>query len=88
MGWLEILGLIAGICTTSAVVPQIIKAFKTKKVDDISPVMFSILMAGVGLWVIYGIYKNDMPIILTNGISFLLNGVMLFLMLFYKRRHR
>ena len=71
--------VLAGIFTTIAVIPQIVKALKTHKVKDISPIFFSILLVGVGLWTYYGILKNDLPIIITNGISFVLNGCMLLL---------
>ena len=77
MDLLSIIGYLAGIFTTIAVIPQIYKAIKTNKVDDISPVFFSILLLGVGLWTVYGILKIDWPIILTNGISFMLNALML-----------
>jgi MtN3 and saliva related transmembrane protein len=83
-GWEQILGLVAGICTTISVIPQIKKAWETKKVDDVSPVMFGILMIGVGLWVVYGITQNDIPIIATNGVSLGLNSVMMYLMIKYK----
>ena len=79
-----LIGIFAGIFTTIAVVPQIIKSLKTKKTVDVSPLMFSILILGVGLWVVYGILKMDYPIIITNGISFILNLSMLILMIFYK----
>jgi|TARA_B100002051_G_C16607332_1_gene571303 MtN3 and saliva related transmembrane protein len=82
----QIIGFIAGILTTVAVLPQLIKSWKTKKVMDISPFMFVLLLGGVGLWVVYGIIKNDYPIILTNGISFLLNLSMLLIMLLYKSK--
>ncbi len=85
MEWTDILGLVAGIFTTIAVVPQIKKAWSTKKVEDVSPVMFSILMVGVFLWVVYGITQKDMPIIATNGVSLALNGVMLYLMIKYRK---
>lgn len=81
----EIIGLLAGVFTTTAVIPQIIKAWKTKKVADVSPLMFSVLIIGVGLWVVYGIIKNDLPIIATNGISLGLNLIMLYLMLRYNK---
>ncbi|WP_237690552.1 PQ-loop repeat-containing protein [Salegentibacter lacus] len=32
------------------VIPQIKKAWKTKKIEDVSPEMFSILILGVFLW--------------------------------------
>lgn len=81
----EVIGFIAGIFTTIAVLPQLIKSWQTKKVSNVSPVMFAILMIGVGLWVVYGVLKSDLPIILTNGTSFLLNTLMLILMLRYKK---
>tara|TARA_A100000171_G_C2139729_1_gene153949 strand:- start:6870 stop:7133 length:264 start_codon:yes stop_codon:yes gene_type:complete len=73
----KIIGILAGVFTTVAVIPQIYKAIKTNKVDDISPVFFSILLLGVGLWTVYGILKTDWPIMVTNGISFMLNATML-----------
>ncbi|MGA9327061.1 MAG: SemiSWEET transporter [Salegentibacter sp.] len=78
----------AGICTTVSVLPQIRKAWKTKEVEDVSPGMFGILMLGVFLWVIYGILKNDLPIIATNGASLALNSVMFYLMIRYRKKDR
>lgn len=75
----SIIGGLAGVLTTVAIIPQIIKALRSKQVDDISPVFLSILIIGLGLWVIYGLLIQDYPIIITNGVSFLLNGLMLFL---------
>ncbi|MGA8853798.1 MAG: SemiSWEET transporter [Christiangramia sp.] len=77
----------AGICTTVAVIPQIKKAWKTKKVKDVSPGMFAILMLGVALWVVYGISQNDLPIIATNGVSLGLNSIMLYLMVKYRKNN-
>ena len=80
----EILGTIAGICTTIAILPQIYKALKTKKTADISPVMLSILIFGLGLWCVYGIIKNDIPLIIFNGLGVLFNTTLLFLYFKYK----
>ncbi|MBU2929426.1 SemiSWEET family sugar transporter [Winogradskyella psychrotolerans] len=73
----KLIGILAGLFTTIAVLPQILKAVKTKQVNDVSPWMFVILCLGVGLWTVYGILKTDWPIIITNGLSFILNGIML-----------
>lgn len=83
MDWTNILGLVAGICTTAAVVPQLLKAWKTKEVDDVSPGMFFVLVTGLALWVVYGVLKSDFPIIATNGTALLLNGLMLYLLFRY-----
>lgn len=86
MNWVDILGLIAGVCVSVAVIPQIKKAIKTKKVKDISPFMFGVLMFGVLLWVVYGIIKNDIAIIATNSFSLVLNSIMLYLLIKYSSR--
>lgn len=77
----EIIGILAGLFTTIAVLPQIFKAVKTRNVEDVSPYMFVILCIGVGLWLVYGILKTDWPIIVTNGVSLVLNGIMLYIVL-------
>lgn len=84
ISWVEVLGLTAGACTTAAVVPQIWKAWKTREVDDVSTKMFLVLIAGLSLWVVYGIIRNDLPIIVTNGVALLLNLFMLYLIFTYR----
>ncbi|WP_373055771.1 SemiSWEET family sugar transporter [Zunongwangia sp. H14] len=86
LAWTDVLGIVAGICTTVSVIPQIKKAWKTKKVEDVSPLMFGILLLGVFLWVVYGFTQNDLPIIATNGASLALNGLMLYLMVRYRKK--
>jgi len=81
----ELIGIASGVFTTVAVLPQIVKAIQTRKVKDVSPFMFIILCLGVGLWTIYGILKKDWPIILTNGVSLILNGMMLIIILKQKK---
>jgi len=82
----EIIGTLAGIFTTAAILPQITKAIKTKDVKGISPFFLLVLITGVGLWTVYGILKNDWPIIITNGVSVLLNTTML--ILYFKNKNR
>jgi|TARA_B100002003_G_scaffold251453_1_gene295117 MtN3 and saliva related transmembrane protein len=69
---IEILGIFAGIITTSSFVPQIIKGYKTKEMEDISYYMFFIFGFGFTLWLIYGILINSIAIIAANiaGITF------------------
>ena len=84
LGWTEILGLVAGACTTAAVTPQIWKAWKTKEVEDVSVGMYLVLITGLALWLVYGIIKKDIPIIATNGTALLLNLFMLYLIFRYR----
>ena len=75
------IGITAGIFTAFSLVPQLIKMLKEKKYDSISPVMLSVLMIGLALWIVYGVFKSDIPIIATNAFSFLVNLIILTLRL-------
>ncbi len=83
--YLSILGFIAGVLTAVSMLPQLIKTIKEKKVEDVSPLMLIVLISGIACWTLYGFFKNDLPLLITNSFSFLLNSIMLFLRFKYKR---
>ena len=85
MDFIEGLGLLAGICTSSAVVPQLVTTIKKKKASEVSTLMFIVLLTGNALWVYYGFDKKDIPIISTNIFTICLNIVMLYLKFKYKK---
>lgn len=85
MNYIDLIGLLAGICVTVSVIPQIIKVWKTKRVKQISLLTFSVLTFGVAVWIIYGFLKNDMPLIITNSISLLLNLIMIYFLINYEK---
>lgn len=64
-----IIGIAAGILTTVAFLPQLIRAIKTKHTKDLSLVTFSLFGAGVFLWLIYGVLLKEFPIILANAVT-------------------
>jgi len=78
------IGLAAGIMTTAAFAPQAVKAWRTRQTRDISLGMFSILCFGIILWLVYGVMKNDLPLVLANGVTLVLAGIILGLKLKYK----
>ena len=83
----EIIGIVAGVLTSASLLPQLIKTLKERKVEDVSPVMFIMLMLGTGLWGYYGILREDLPIIVTNAFSFVLNIIMIILKVKFSRNH-
>ncbi|HMK18145.1 MAG TPA: SemiSWEET family transporter [Chitinophagaceae bacterium] len=48
--------------------------------------MLGILLMGIGLWIWYGLLKEDYPIIVTNAISFVLNSLIIFFNLYYRKK--
>lgn len=82
----QIVGMIAGIFTALAMMPQLIKILREKKAQDVSGWMLAVLLTGLSLWVVYGWMKNDLPILITNGFSVALNLVLAFFRYKYKDR--
>ena len=79
------IGILASIFALSSTVPQIIKGFKTKKMDDVSVWLILSLIVGLSLWVIYGIGKSDVVIVGGNIVGVSLNVLLLFLKFRYSR---
>lgn len=77
-----LIGLAAAFCTTVSYIPQVKKCWQTGSTGDLSLKMLAILATGIALWVLYGILKGDIVIILANSVSLLL----LFNLLFFKVR--
>jgi len=67
-----VLGLLAATLTTTANLPQVWKAWRTRETADLSLAMTVILAAGLGLWVVYGILQGDAVIVIANAIAMLL----------------
>jgi MtN3 and saliva related transmembrane protein len=82
--FISILGYLAAICTTVAFVPQVIKTWKSKSAKDLSLGMFSIFCTGVTLWLIYGIYVQDFPVMVANAATLVLALTLLYFKLTFK----
>jgi MtN3 and saliva related transmembrane protein len=78
---IALLGAAAGLCTTISFLPQLVRAWRTRSTRDISLPMFSLLVFGIFLWLIYGALIGDVPLILANGVSLGLTGSILYLKL-------
>jgi MtN3 and saliva related transmembrane protein len=81
----EYLGLVAGLFTTFAVVPQIMRVYKLKSAREISVLFTSALLTGVIIWLVYGIVLHLTPLIIWNAIGAVLNGWLLFAKFKYGR---
>ena len=80
----EIIGLVAAVLTTSAFVPQVVKAWKSKNTESLSLPMFIIFFVGIMLWLIYGLHLNSLAMILSNIITGILALILIILKLTYK----
>ena len=71
------IGFIAAFCTTFSFAPQLVKVLKTGDTSSLSLSMYLVLSLGVLLWLVYGVMRNDMPVIIANGVTLVLALIIL-----------
>jgi MtN3 and saliva related transmembrane protein len=62
-------GYAAGTLTTLAFLPQVLHVWKTKRADDLHIGWLVSLTAGVVLWLVYGIFTRQRPVIVANAVT-------------------
>lgn len=82
---IEYLGLVAGLLTTFALVPQIIRVYKLKSARDISFLYNTTMLVGIIVWLVYGILSGRISLIIWNAIGGGLNIWLLFTKFKYGR---
>ena len=80
----EIIGLLAGVLTTAAFVPQVYKTWKSKSADGLSLTMYLVFFIGIILWLVYGIHINSIAMILANTVT----GFLALLLIIFKLRFK
>ena len=70
--------------TTVALLPKVIRAWKTKLTRDVSLLWAVALTIGVFLWLVYGVFIKSLPIIIANVFTFILAVIVLVLKMKYK----
>ncbi|MBV8906067.1 MAG: hypothetical protein JOZ22_20710 [Acidobacteriia bacterium] len=64
----EAIGAVAGILTTASFTPQAIRTWRSGS-EGLSWTMLAMFGSGVGLWFVYGVLRNSLPIMLANGLT-------------------
>jgi MtN3 and saliva related transmembrane protein len=77
-GYDSLIGISAAFLTTLSFVPQIIKAYRTKRMKDVSRYLMTLFTTGSILWIIYGIVHNDLVIVGANTTAAVFNLVLLY----------
>lgn len=82
----EILGWIAGAIVNLSFIPQLVRVFKLKSAHEISLLFTTLLLAGIIIWLGYGIFSRLLPVILWNIVGAILTGALLYAKLKYGRQ--
>ena len=65
---IELIGYLGGIFTMISFIPQIIKSYKTRNVEDVSLTMLITTIIAMAFWIAYGFLINAGPVIIMNTI--------------------
>ncbi len=60
------IGYAAGATTTLAFLPQVIKVWRSRSVQDISLGMYLVITVGLVLWIWYGLRTGSTPVVVGN----------------------
>ena len=83
-----LVGTVAGICSTSSFIPQVIKVWREGDTGAISKKMYLVTVTAFSLWIIYGLMIGSMPIIVFNIASLALSATILVIKLRNLRQAR
>lgn len=67
-----LIGMFAGVLTTAAFVPQVVKTWRTRKAHDFSWLWLTLFSAGIATWLGYGILMDDIAIVVANAVTLVL----------------
>ncbi|MGB5471850.1 MAG: SemiSWEET transporter [Gammaproteobacteria bacterium] len=67
------IGSLAGMLTTIAFIPQVVRTWKTGSAQDISLLTYLFFTCGVLLWLVYGFMLHALPVIAANGVTLTLS---------------
>ena len=78
------LGFAAALLTTASFIPQALKTIRTKNTGSISLAMYAFFTSGTLLWLLFGIWSNNWPVIVANGVTL----IFAFIIFIYKLKYK
>lgn len=67
-----LVGVVAACMTTGSWIPQALRTIQTRSARDFAWSYLALFGGGVGLWLVYGVLRQDVALIGANAVTFLL----------------
>ena len=84
----EIVGFVAGLGTTFAALPDLIKMLRRQSSQGVSPTMPAILGSFQMVWIYYGFLIASRPLVWWNVIAVVINGLCVTAYFLFARREK
>jgi MtN3 and saliva related transmembrane protein len=83
MQWFDYVGYFGSFLTSITFVPQVIKAWQTRSVGDLSRWTVIIVIVSASVWLTYGLASENGPVIVANAVVLLSALVLLFFTFYF-----
>ena len=81
----DIIGYTAGAVIITSWIPQVLKSYKTRSVNDLSIITLILILIGTALWLIYGLIVKDKPVQAVNLALFVILSFLFYLKMKYEK---
>jgi len=85
-GVINLIGFAAATLTTLSFVPQLVKTWQTRSSGDLSLGMLLAFVAGITLWIVFGVATHAAPVVAANVATLVLTSCQIGLTLRYRPR--
>jgi MtN3 and saliva related transmembrane protein len=86
MEYIDMVGHLGSIISSVTFMPQVYRVWKTKHAGDLSMSMMTILFVSSLVWIVYGVVKNVLPVIICNSIICFLSLVLIYFKFRYDKK--
>ena len=86
MDWIEYMGLFGSAISSITFMPQVYQVYKTKSVGDVNLMMLLIVFISTIIWLIYGVGKGLLPVIVCNSIICMLSLILIYFKISYSKK--
>jgi MtN3 and saliva related transmembrane protein len=76
--WIEAIGLFGAFLTSITFVPQVVKAWQTRSVGDLSLATMCIVLTSALVWLVYGLALGLRPVIIANSLIAVLSALLIY----------
>ncbi len=87
MNLIDILGYFGAFLSAITFIPQVLQAWKTKSVGDLSIWMILIVITSTIVWLIYAVNVKSGPVLVANLIVLSLSLLLFYFKLTFKKPH-
>jgi MtN3 and saliva related transmembrane protein len=84
MTWVTVLGYLAAAASMASFVPQAWKIIRSRQTKGISAGMYVLTVTAFALWLVFGVFERQWPLVVSNGVCFALSAFILVMTLLPK----